>query len=314
MSIARKKNKYRTKTSEHRDRPPSVSTPTKKQMEVLTLLLDGNNHTRISILLNKAKSTVTGHLRLLRKKGYTKKENSCWKPTSKAKNSNFKSSVGSSLVDKNIHANKYDCRIIEVPNYWNKDIFEKSILKGWYQENQKCYYIKTEIATIKIYISTMNVEFFIRIGYAKTLDEIKSIIWNRFTESYEKLEEIGFKLGTKIKAKDPEFANPNGFFATIANKITKSGMDIEVDGKKFWIDFSEAVAEEETDDEETAKRMENLARSAIRSRSDFEDLDNVKEIVKELSFTTQNMVHMHQNSTQVKTSEKPDPRVTDYFG
>ena len=70
------------------------------------------------------------------------------------------------------------------------------------------------------------------------------------------------------------------------SKVAKSdGYKIETETGDFWIDFSqgELIPEEETDDKDIAKRMEDLANSALPTMSDFYDLDKVVEISKNLT-------------------------------
>ncbi len=263
---------------------------TQKQKEVLLLISKGDNPTSIGRKTNRNKSTITNHLKACQKKGLVQKDNiaDLWKLTKTGEKLILGGCVdGCPPPEKNIHSNRFTTSILELPPNWNQQtsFFQCLKAKNYFPNKSNNQWV-VEFNECKVVISpTKNkIDFWIKKQTGSSYDEITMQVWDLFIEHYNLLSHKGFSLDNNIDTKNPEFANPNGFFAKLASVTNSKGYRIDTPTKNFYIDFSppHRVAEEESTDEDTALRMENLANSALTSKSDFNDMDKCLEVVTQL--------------------------------
>jgi Ser-tRNA(Ala) deacylase AlaX len=118
---------------------------------------------------------------------------------------------------------------------------------------------------------------------------------------------------------NPHFANPFGFFATMAKENNGKSFSIEFGKEKFWIDFSQGKEnpEEETNSEDVARRLEELSESAIKTKINFLDLEKIQQIQSEQIRLATIMLKMHGNcilQTQNIYPKETAQSKPNYFG
>lgn len=252
---------------------------TKKQQEVLELLNKGMGLSKIARYLNLLKSSIQGRLRGLEKKELVKHEFYTWTLTKAGKLQAEKSTVSSTIIaQKNVHQNQFSVDVKKIPQLFcveclgAKNYFYNQFSKNWVLEFEDC----------KIVLSKDKATFFINMVVGKSFDECQNNAWDSFVGYYKLICDKGVSLDNTVSSKNPEFANPDGFFARLSSFCNNKGFRIENDkGIEFWVDFSQGtlIPEEETNDGDVARRMERLADSAMTSDSDFNDLDKIKEVL-----------------------------------
>lgn len=307
--VARKAQKYLTKSTLHPTYPlPTDPRITDRQLGVLQLISKGFNLTRLHRHLNLSKPTIRGHTEALVKKGLLVNQKYILELTKQGKEALETSKVGSKVLkEKNIHKNLYSVTINEFPAIWRPEQgFAKNFFKTQQEPlhnvNSKQMMVYFEDCTIVLHYGVKRIDFHVREQVGTSFDEIKMKVWNIVVFYHALLRELGFNLSFSITSKNPDFANPNGFFAMMARKRTLEGFQIDTDKGSFFVDYSLDDAEEETSSEEMAKRMEALAESAYSSKSDFNDLDsavsNIDKIIKSIGMITQeSAVDLHKTKS-----------------
>jgi hypothetical protein len=182
------------------------------------------------------------------------------------------------------------------------DFFHNISANQWFVYYDDC--------TIRISQKSKKITFWISEQVGASFDDLASRVFDRFVFYYRLIQRNGFELSTEIASKNPDFANPGGFFAKLASYTTNKGfkIDVELDGKasSFWVDFSPpaCIAEEETDNFDIARRMEDLADSAVNSKSDFKDLDSAINDLDKLKDIVANLVKIQ--ATQLTSVDRTD--------
>lgn len=329
MSKRSKKNKEKSiplqNTPYTLPTPPFVSCGTQKQREVMLLISEGLNLHQISRRLSISVTSVRERLMQCKNKGFVNNESGSWFLTEQGKISLKKDQndckggcKGSPL--KSVHSNRFAVKITEFPNQW---AFSHSVVENlkpkefFYNKSTKSWRILFEDCTLVIYENKKHLEFFIEKQTGSSFDEICSKVWDVFVKYHSFLCSNGFRLDFRVETFSQHFADPNGFFAKLASVANSDGYKIETTQGDFWLDFSNGIRipEEETDSEVVANRMEVLANSALNSKSDFMDLDKMRELM-EINFKiVSGLVQLQAKQIMPNEGGNVDQtQETDYFG
>lgn len=320
LGVSRKHKIGRTKDTGLPDDPvPSISITT-KQKEVLQMFNSGLNYTKIHKELKINKSSLDGRILGLIKKKLIYHTFGIYKLTKLGKLAAETVSMGCPVsqtkTSKGQHANEFTVKINNFPRQWNlggayfQDYlrFDKKVdlRHFFYNKQANQWFVYYSDCTIRISPGTKEITFFIAEQIGNSVDEIYSKVWDLFVFYFLHLENNGFGLENTVSSKSSEFTNPNGFFAKLASYSNVSGYRIDCydKNKSFWIDYSPPdynTPEEETDSIDIARRNEDLARSALNSNSNFEDLDMVVIDLDKLKEIVTGLVKIHVTELQLRT-------------
>lgn len=280
---------YLTENPNNPTSPPHDFRCTFKQREVLSLLEKGGDLTSIARSLGKAKSSIKDRFDSLARKGLVEKNIlRKWQLTDIGRKimecRQFPGKVGCRASGpKSKHANEFTVNIISLPNQWNDGHFYMQCLRAKefiYNKATDQWYIYYDEATIRISAAKKKMTFWITEQTGLSYEDLMNDVFDKFVEYYLLMSGKGFTLDHVIQPRNEHFADKDGFFAKLASCTTNKGFRIDTPSCSFWVDFSEVVPEEETDDADMALRMEKLAESAMHTHGDFNDLDKVIEISK----------------------------------
>lgn len=307
-------NKKKDTVQKSPNNPPTHSSIsiTAKQKEVMVLLSKNNNLTQIHRKLNINKSSAADRLKGLVKKKLVLHKDYSYTLTKLGKYYlNECTGTNSVLEQKNIHHNEFTVDIKRLPNQWYsghwyfQSLKAKDILRN---KTARQVFIEFEDCKIRISETKLKATFWIKKQYGKTFEQIQSKVWDLFVKYYNMLKFHGFSFNNQISSPNQHFADPNGFFAKLSSSSTNKGFRIDSDEGSFWVDYSDGKAEDETTDEEKAERMEQLANSAFSSESDFNDLDKVVEI-------SRNLVKIHTLQLRQPLQQTDQPQtIPKYIG
>lgn len=322
MANSRKKKGYCTKTTELPTAPhPMISSGTKKdtsgmlkelrvtekQKEIMKLVQKKLSLSDMGRELNLKKNSISCRLDGVVKKKLVYNEYGKYKLTKLGKTYLTECTGTCSVVvkQKNIHSNEFTVGIKRLPQRWNERswYFESLTAKDWFPNKASGQvYFEFEDCRIRIAETTLKATIWIFKKHGKSFNSIQSKVWDAFVKYFRLLKAHGFQLDNEITSPSPHFADPNGFFAMLSSYSTKKGFRIEAGDDSFWVDYSDGFAEEETSNEEKAKRMEQLSESAFKSESDFEDLDRVVGESDKLLKIVKNLVIVTSNLAKVQTT------------
>lgn len=277
-----------TKNPNNPPSPPPYFRWKPKQMEVMLYLSEGMNITTIAKKMSVSKPTILERLESLRKKGVVEHTFYSWSLTDYGRKCLEKQPAESKgdSKGKSIHANEFSIRIKNFPNGWENNSFIQCLKPFDYFFNKATgqWMLYFQDCTIRISPTTKSMTFWVKKQHGTSFDDIENDVFDKFVEYYSLMESNGFILEHVITSRSPEFANKDGFFARLAQHTTQQGFRIDTYSKSFWVDFSDGLQqpEEETNDYNLSRRMEKLAESAIKSDADFQDIDKLKEIVKDM--------------------------------
>lgn len=316
--------------------PPSLtmsSTATAKQQEALILLSKGLNPYQIARKLgNLDVKAIKDRLKYCEHKGLMSHTRGNYRLTEAGKVAVNAGGVGggvsgSVFINKSQHANEISCKLLKLPGQFNegyffmqsmgaKEVYHAVSAKTWFAYFPEC--------TLRIAYNKGEITFFIKEQVAISYEATEAKVWEQFVKHFRIVKENGFELDYNIFSRNAHFADPNGFFAKLSAYSDGKGFKIETDIGNFWVDFSNGYAEEETDKRKIADRTEDLARSAIKSKSNFQDMDKACELVPQLVQLSANILQIQSNTVipaQQPSSpqapplqEKKEKEERDYFG
>jgi hypothetical protein len=292
----------------------------KQQFEVLRLLSLGFNITNIARQMKVSKPTILEKLKSLERKGLLKHEFHQWIATDLGKKTIEKGvesckggcKGGTSIsYGKSIHANEFIVSIKGLPMGWENNSFMQCLKANDFFINKSTgqWMIYYNDCTIRISPGTKTMTFWLKECKGTSFEDTMNDMFDKFVEYFQLMENKGFSLDNTIKGSSNEFANKQGFFAMLSQYKTNKGFRIDTMSKSFWVDYSDGVnePEEETNNIDTAKRMEALADSAMTSQGDFNDID--KLIIISGNLVKACTLHMTNHSGQEKPTNGIDRNI-----
>lgn len=146
--------------------------------------------------------------------------------------------------------------------------------------NMTTYYLYLENSTIRI----TSKQYIIHVHdiIAKDTDE-------SFFESFaEAMKHITFLegqglIGEKVIMDRPHYARINSVLSEVLEKIDEHYFLDLGKGRKLWVDHSNDKREDETNDEETRKKLDKLIKDLVDSNAEFADIDKITEALSHLT-------------------------------
>jgi len=114
------------------------------------------------------------------------------------------------------------------------------------------------------------------------VDETDSIAFQK-VQKYIKLLEKAEIYVTNTWRESGHWARVNSVLAKYLYEIDKNYYLDLGNGRKFWIDHSLGVLEDETNDKEVRKRLDNFMDNITRSKDLFKEIQDLKDIVRSLA-------------------------------
>jgi len=267
------------------DTHPLVSTA--KQKEVIGWVSKKKNISEIARILKIGRNAVRDRLKACKTKGLLKQENTIWLVTKKGEQALLSKTVGMSgsnvYSQKSLHKNEFTVNISSFPNNWSNSTGFFSCLRAkdyFHNKTANQWFIYYEGCTVRISLSVSKVTFFIKECVGSSFESLQSEVWDNFVQYFNLLENKGFKFERTVSSVDPHFADPQGFFSKLAEYKNVKGFRISLkDGFSFWVDYSLDIPEEETDNNNYAEYLENLAESSNRTRLTFDDVKQNKDVI-----------------------------------
>jgi len=246
--------------------------------------------TSISRNMNVSKPTTRERLLALKKKGFVTHHHYRWSLSDLGRKyviyeQEISKGGSKGSEPKSKHANEFSVNIINFPQQWNNGYFYLQCLKAKnviYSTSTDQWHLYYEDATIRISPGKRKITFWIKEQTGFCYADLMNDVFDKFVQYYDLIDRKGFDLDHVVTSNNEEFADKDGFFARLASYTNSNGFRIETPTKSFWVDFSEGLPEEETDDYDTAQRMEQLAESAMHTKGDFYDLDKLIQITGNL--------------------------------
>lgn len=289
------------------------SKPTKKQLEALKLFVQHYKYDHIGRLLDVTGEAIKDRINACRRKGLL--------------DGNTITKLGKKVLDmgevgvqvprkKNIHVNQFTIDIKRLPLQWNQGIFYLQTfhaLDCWRTQHTNTVNLIFENCKIQIFDTKKKITFWVREQVCTHYQECDSRVFDMFLDHVKILEGNGFELGRTITNSDAHFADPSGFFAQMAKKVTAEGFEIETDLGMIWFDFSKGVIEEETNNEDIAHLLETFPKSAIDTGLNMYDVQRIDERLTKLIHLVETVAKVQALQFAPPKPEMPQGR-GDYFG
>lgn len=224
------------------------------------------------------------------------------------------SSVGGVGVENNLstHYLKYSVRISDKKDFRITSLrnLNPIKIKTLKLRNLDQVYVYFEDATIVINPKTVIIH--VHDIITKDVEESDIRGFNTALDYAEKLESIGL-IGEGITLENTHWARVNSVFADLLSKVDQRYFIKLKNGRKFWIDHSTDLIEDETNDKDFRKRLDGFLDDLNISESKMSDVD---KIITALSYIAR--IEVVRMKRRLVESEKINQEVPterpNYFG